>query len=478
MLVIVEVFITVLVTACLTWWIYSKNKNKDFFKNIPGPRPIPFLGNVLDFKSTTEILDVFMKYTRDYGSLVKVHLGPIDKGVLASDYKFLECVLSSTRILNKSDQYHSLRPWLGTGLLTSDEQFIDIFESGGNKLVQKLEKTVDQKSVDVYPYVTLCTLDIICETAMGTKINAQDNVNSVYVRSVKEMCKIIIERAFYPLQLFDVTYPLTKNYYIQKNALNILHKHTNNVITQRRKVLENKTEEVDDHSSFGTKKKKVFLDLLLEATVDGRPLTQEEIREEVDTFMFEGHDTTASAISFALFCLANHPEVQEKTFEEQEMLFGDNKNPTPTYADLQSMKYLEQVIKETLRLYPSVPFYSRKTNQPVEYNGTIIPEGVSINIFAYGIHRNPEYFEEPDRFNPSRFENVDGKLPYAFIPFSAGPRNCIGQKFAMLEMKSTISKIIRKFELRPASPQHKIILASEAVLKSANGIKISLSLRK
>jgi cytochrome P450 family 4 len=141
------------------------------------------------------------------------------------------------------------------------------------------------------------------------------------------------------------------------------------------------------------------------------------------------------------------------------------------------MKYLEQVIKETLRLYPSVPFYGRKTNEAVEFNGSTIPEGVTITIFAYAIHRDPKYFEDPEQFNPSRFEKFDGKLPYCFIPFSAGPRNCIGQKFAMLEMKSTLSKIIRKFELMPSTPQHKLQLAAEAVLKSANGVKISLKLR-
>ncbi|KAJ3632244.1 hypothetical protein MTP99_009261 [Tenebrio molitor] len=202
------------------------------------------------------------------------------------------------------------------------------------------------------------------------------------------------------------------------------------------------------NDEFVPKTKKAFLDLMLDATVDGRPLTQKEIQEEVDTFMFEGHDTTGSAMSFAIFCLANHPEVQAKALEEQRELFGSNKNPSPTYADLQSMKYLEQVIKEALRLYPVVPFFGRKTNQP-HYSG---------RCYAYS-------------------DKIDGKLPYCFIPFSAGPRNCIGQKFAVLELKSTLSKIIRNFELMPSTPEHKMQLSFEAVLKSANGIKISLKLR-
>lgn len=135
------------------------------------------------------------------------------------------------------------------------------------------------------------------ESAMGISINAQIDNDSDYVRSVKAMCKIIMERSFHVLEMSEMTYPLTKNFYVEKKSLNILHNQTNSVITRRKQELQNKTESINltdvenknDNNTdtlFG-KNKKAFLDLLLQATVDGRPLTQEEIREEVDTFMFE-----------------------------------------------------------------------------------------------------------------------------------------------------------------------------------------------
>jgi cytochrome P450 family 4 len=391
-------------------------------------------------------------------------------------------------------------PWLGTGLLTSEgikwkkhrriitptfhfkilEQFINSFDAAGDVMVEKLKKHLGCLSVDIYPFVTLCALDIICETAMGTTINAQRNEESEYVQSVKEMGRIIIERALVPHKNNEFLFRFTKDYQIQKKALNILHEYTNNVINKRREELlkEYSSKQRENSVDMGIKKKMAFLDLLLQATVDDRPLTNEEIREEVDTFMFEGHDTTASGISFALYSLANNPEAQEKAYEEQVALFGKEKNPTVTYGDLQEMKYLELVIKEALRLYPSVPFYARETNQEVEFGGTKIPKGVNITIFAYGIHRDPKYFPDPEKFDPSRFETIDGKLPYAYIPFSAGPRNCIGQKFAMLELKSTISKVIRNFKLAPASPHHSLKLVAETVLKSDNGVRLALMERK
>lgn len=137
---------------------------------------------------------------------------------------------------------------------------------------------------------------IILESAMGTSINAQYDGNSDYVQSVKSMCKVIIERTFNVLEMNDVTIRLTKNYYLQKKSLNVLHAKTNSVIVNRRKELENNNKDLNNVNGVNGKNeedmiigkdKKAFLDLLLEATVDGKPLTQEEIREEVDTFMFE-----------------------------------------------------------------------------------------------------------------------------------------------------------------------------------------------
>ncbi|VEN63348.1 unnamed protein product, partial [Callosobruchus maculatus] len=205
-------------------------------------------------------------------------------------------------------------------------------------------------------------------------------------------------------------------------AVKQIHNFTYSVIDSRIKTLQNSTNVQND-----TEGKAVpFLDMLLKSTVDGRPLTREEIREEVDTFMFEGHDTTGSAISFALYLLASHQDVQDHALEEQKTIFCENVHRPSTYNDLQQMKYLECVIKETLRLYPSVPLYGRNTDQPVVYKGNVIPEDIDIGVIAYELQRDPKYFPNPDKFDPTRFEAMDGTKPYCFIPFSAGPRNCIG----------------------------------------------------
>ncbi|KAF2891263.1 hypothetical protein ILUMI_14910, partial [Ignelater luminosus] len=169
----------------------------------------------------------------------------------------------------------------------------------------------------------------------------------------------------------------------------------------------------------------------------------------------------------------------EKVVEELRSVFGNDKDRPETHRELQEMKYLEAIIKETLRIYPSVPFYSRNVHENMEYEGIILPKNATLQVFVYGLHRNPDVFPDPERFDPERFtqENQRNRHPYAYLPFSAGPRNCIGQKFAMLEMKSLLSKILRNYELLEV-PQHKVVLAAETVLKSRTGLHVQLKKRK
>ncbi|KAF2895444.1 hypothetical protein ILUMI_10731 [Ignelater luminosus] len=494
---VISVFVTLLTTWFLHYFKYEKHLNK-----IKGPRAWPLFGSALQLGSTTEFLQKVLESRKEFGPIYKVYVGFAPPVIVMSDPKLLEFVMGSTKIIDKASNYSFLHSWLGRGLLTSEgakwqkhrkiltpafhfkilEQFIEVFDSHGNILVQKLEKEVGKKSVDIYPYVTLCALDTICATAMGTEVNSQSDSESKYVTSVKEMSRIVIQRAFSVFKMFDFFYQFSKDYQKEREALKILHGYTDSVIQSRKEELiktngHSKDTEDNDEDS-GIKKRKNFLDLLLQYKKDGQPITDKDIREEVDTFMFEGHDTTAAAMSFALYCLAKNPEAQEKVIEELRSIFGNDKDRPATHRELQEMKYLEAVIKETLRLYPSVPFFARNVHEDVEYDGLILPKNTTLSVQVYALHRDPVTFPDPERFDPERFtqEKQAGRAPYAYVPFSAGPRNCIGQKFAMLEMKSLLSKVLRNYELLE-DPEHKLVLAAETVLKSANGIRIGLKKR-
>lgn len=152
---------------------------------------------------------------------------------------------------------------------------------------------------------------------------------------------------------------------------------------------------------------------------------------------------------------------------------------SPTMKDLNEMKYLERVIKEAMRLYPSVPIIGNKTSEPVELAGYSIPKDCSIHLHIHHINRDPDNFANPDVFDPDRFLPINSiaRHPFAYIPFSAGPRNCIGQKFAMLEEKAVISAVIRNFRITSMQKHEDVKLITELILSSENGIQMLIEKR-
>lgn len=141
---------------------------------------------------------------------------------------------------------------------------------------------------------------------------------------------------------------------IKKKRQELLKKKSNPVVN-----------EMADDDDIGAKKKMAFLDILLQSTVDGEPLSDADIREEIDTFAFAGHDTTSSGMAFCCYTIAKHPEVQQKLFEEIRNVIGDDKEKPITIYDLNNLPYLELVIKETFRMFPPVPIYARKIKEDV-----------------------------------------------------------------------------------------------------------------
>lgn len=253
-----------------------------------------------------------------------------------------------------------------------------------------------------------------------------------------------------------------------------LHEFTDNVIKKRRQQLHESVEENFTDDEFGCKRKMAFLDVLLQSTIDGKPLSDLDIREEVDTFMFAGHDTTTSGISFILYCISRHPKVHKKVFQEILDVFGNDKEAPATMTTLQELKYLDCVIKESLRMYPPVPFIGRYIPESIELNGRTMPPNTDYGFSIATMMRDENYFPEPNLFKPERFLD-EVNHPYAYVPFSAGPRNCVGQKFAMLEMKSIISKLIRFYELLPLGEDAKPSMT--IIMRSANGVNLGLRKR-
>ncbi|XP_050528839.1 cytochrome P450 4g15-like [Daktulosphaira vitifoliae] len=472
---------------------------------------------------------------------IKIWLGP-RLGIFLTDPNDIEVILSSNVYIDKSPEYRFFKPWLGNGLLISTgekwkihrkliaptfhlnvlKSFITLFNIHSINTVNKLKK-LGNKEFDIHDYMSECTVEILLETAMGVTKKTQKNGGFEYAHAVMKMCDILHLRHTRLWLRPDIIFNFTKYRKEQTRLLNIIHDLTNNVLAKKKKdyydinktdketvseivSITHESHDIDKNSlsenipygnSFGQsaglkddldveddiigeKKRVAFLDLLIECAENGVVLSDKEVREQVDTIMFEGHDTTAAGSSFFLCLMGEYLDIQEKVVEELYSIFGDSDRPV-TFQDTLEMKFLERCIMETLRLYPPVPIIGRQLYENVKLvNGTILPLGASIAIGTLKLHRDPVVFPNPDVFNPDHFlpERTASRHYYAYIPFSAGPRSCVGRKYAMLKLKIILATILRNFKVYSTIPENKWKIQGDIILKRSDGFKIRLEPRK
>ena len=182
----------------------------------------------------------------------------------------------------------------------------------------------------------------------------------------------------------------------------------------------------------------------------GNPLTTEEILAQAFTFYFAGHDTSAHTIAWALYEIAQHPEVEAKLYEELVEVMGDK--DTPTFEEASKLTYLQWVIKETLRLHAPAGSFSRETTEETEVAGVLVPAHTTVTISVLAAHGSEITWPEPWRFRPERFSEKEsaGRDPYAWIPFSMGEKNCIGMNFALLEIRTVVAILCKRYRVAPS----------------------------
>ncbi|XP_050453532.1 cytochrome P450 4C1-like [Cataglyphis hispanica] len=425
----------------------------------------------------------------------------------------LETILSSTKHIEKGFPYKVLHPWFGTGLLTSTgtkwyarrkiltpafhfnilNQFVDILIKESDYMTKSLKDVGETVVKDLIPFISEHTLYVICETAMGISLRKEfpKEFQQQYRNAVNDITKLAVYRITRPWYYSDLLFSLSSQGRKQKKILKILHGFTEKIIAERKlyhkltnyrylKNLENNKEvDINDVEIFGIKKKRLaMLDLLIATSLDSdlnrdNLLTDLDIREEVDTFMFEGHDTTAMGITFALLLLAEHKDIQERVRVEIDHVMQESGGKL-TMTALQNLTYLERCLKETLRLYPSVFLILRNVGEDVKLNSYIIPAGTILHLNIYGVHTDPNFWPNPEVFDPDRFlpERIHNRHPYSYLPFSAGPRNCIGQKFGMLEMKAMIASLVHNFYLEPVDYLKNIRLKADLIIRPSHPVHV------
>ncbi|XP_057659029.1 cytochrome P450 4V2-like [Diorhabda carinulata] len=471
------VFATILF---LIWLIYLIFRNHSYMSYIPMPNSNIIFGHIFYFLNTTDLLQKITNMTVENGGIVRIYIPPIKPTVIITNPNIIREITRSEKMLDKANYYKYFSEWIEEGLLTTKLQqwkpnrkmitpwinkqtilmnFMKIFESKCDILIENFEQQLGNPDLDVTPIVKIFSMDVTCECLMGVN-DFDDDFKRNYFNSIFNIGRTSLNRMVSPFKRFDIFFELTRESRSFEKELKNLESVFEELITRRRKNAEKS--ETDGHCTF--------LDFMLQMK-DTHSIKY--IREEVTTMLFAGHDTISTAISFILYALSRHPEIQENVYDEQIDIIG---NENVTYAEIQQMKYLDMVINETMRMYPPVPLIGRKVEEDVVIAGKyLLPKNHSVGILIYGCHHNPNYFPEPEKFIPERFQNEI--LPGTYLPFSLGPRNCIGKKFAWLEIKVCISKLIRRFRFLRPEPDYKIDLVPQMVLVAKNGIRLSLQKR-
>ncbi|CAG4937125.1 unnamed protein product [Colias eurytheme] len=444
----------------------------------------------------------YSKVTTHFGGITKAWLGPF-LYFMVTDPAALEVVLKNN--LEKDNLHRFLRFFVGNALIFAPvsiwkprrkvavpafspkiiSSFVHVFAEQSDKLAHLLKPKVGIGKFKIWPHINAYNLDSVMETAMGVPLNTQDDYENPILTATNDAFKYACERIFHPWLQPDWLYKFFPQYTKLKKATKIIHDFTDEVISKKKLQLK------ADQKKSNIKRLDLLqntditiLDLLISQSGGSEGYTNLELREEVLTFILAATDTSAVTMGFTLKLLGKYPEIQQKVFDEIDAVFGDSDRLLDK-DDLPKLQYLERVIKETLRLYPSVPLIIRTTTEESPLNENIVlPKGTGIVASIYGVHRNPNVWgPDVDCFDPDRFlpERTKGMHPCSFIPFSHGPRNCLGYQYAMISIKTALSTILRRYKVidePEKGPIPNIRVKLDVMMKAVDGYEVALELRE
>ncbi|XP_003944878.1 ultra-long-chain fatty acid omega-hydroxylase [Saimiri boliviensis] len=423
-----------------------------------------------------------------------VWMGPVLPLLVLVHPDYIKPLLgASAAIAPKDDLFYGfLKPWLGDGLLLSRgdkwsrhrrlltpafhfdilKPYMKIFNQCTDTMHAKWRRLAEGPvvSLDMFEHVSLMTLDSLQKCVFSYNSNCQEKMSD-YISAIIELSALAVRRQYRLHHYLDFIYYRTADGRRFRQACDMVHHFTTEVIQERRRALHQQGAEVWLKAKQG--KTLDFIDVLLLARdEDGKELSDEDIRAEADTFMFEGHDTTSSGLSWVLFNLAKYPEYQEKCREEIQEVMKGRELEELEWDDLTQLPFTTMCIKESLRQYPPVTLVSRRCTEDIKLpDGRIIPKGIICLVSIYGTHHNPTVWPDSKVYNPYRFDpdNPQQRSPLAYVPFSAGPRNCIGQSFAMAEMRVVVALTLLRFRLS-VDRTRKVRRKPELILRTENGI--------
>ncbi|WP_043321220.1 cytochrome P450 [Corallococcus coralloides] len=420
-------------------------------RRAPGHRGHLLMGILPDVRR--DLLGCMSTLHRQYGDVVGYRLGPQRAHLIAHPDGVKHVLQDHVKNYTKDHLTYRMVRWLtGNGLLVSTGDFwlrqrrlaqpafhrqrIAGMAAGmvrrTEAMLQRWEPAAASGTpLSISEEMKRLTLTIVGEALFGTSV--EDQTERVGV-AFTELGKQIAER----FRTFRMLPPVLPTPYDRafRAARASLQETVRGIIATRR-------ERGDDSGDL--------LSMLMLARDEdtGEGMTDEQLGAEVMTMLLAGHETTATALSWTWGLLSKYPEAEARLHAELDAVLGGR---APTVEDMPRLTYTKQVLEETMRLYPSVPIFSRTVDEDDVIGGFHIPKGTSVNLCPYVTQRHPDFWEEPDAFRPERFapEAAAKRHRFAYFPFSGGPRMCIGSGFTMMEAQLIVATVAQRYRLREA----------------------------
>ncbi|XP_075048848.1 cholesterol 24-hydroxylase-like isoform X2 [Mixophyes fleayi] len=436
-------------------------------------------------KDNNLVHELFLQWAQTYGPVVRIYVQH-NVLILITSPDAVKEILMSPKITKDKVYKHAFSlfdvRFMGNGLLTDrdydhwhnqrrvmDPAFsrtylmglMGTFNEKAEELMERLlEKAEEKCQFSMHEMMSKVTLDVIAKVAFGMDLNSLRNDQTPFPRAISLIMRGLAETRN-PLAKFTPG----KRAFIRdvRDSVRLLRQTGKDCIERRQKQIEDGEEIPVDILS------QILKGAALEESCD-----MESLLDNFVTFFIAGQETTANQLSFAVMEMTRNPEVLARVQAEVDEVIGLKRDIE--YEDLNKLQYLSQVLKETLRLYPTAPGTSRVLDNEMVIEGFCIPPSVSLVFNSYVFGRMEQFFKDPLTFNPERF-SPDAQKPYfTYFPFSLGPRSCIGQVFSQMEAKVVMTKLLQRFEFQLTEGQSFDIIDT-GTLRPKDGVICRLRLR-
>ena len=435
-----------------------------------GPRGLPIVGSVFD--ALRDPLELFMQGTHDHGDVVGFRMLHYEYVLLTNPEAIRHVLVENHKNYEKSRNYIGLKQVLGQGLVTSEgelwrrqrklaqpafhreriQSFVKAMSECTADMLARWEGD-GASELDVHKEMMRLTFRVVGRALLSRDLDGDAS-------AIGEALNVGLRWANdYAETLFPIppSVPTLKNMRLKK-AMKTFDDLIFRTIAERRRE--------------GTKDD--LLSMLLEARDEetGEAMSDKQLRDELITMVSAGHETTANALSFALYLLSKHPSWMRAVRDEAKSVLGDR---LPEIDDVKKLTTASMVIEETMRLYPPVWVFERRALEADRFESFVIPKDSTVGISPYVLHRSPKHWENPEGFDPTRFEPraKETRHKYAYMPFGGGPRTCIGNVFALTEATIVLSMIARRFRM-DLIPGHTMELDALVTLRPKGGLPMQV----